>query len=79
MKTGLFIILACLFGLVVVVYSTEPPQEKPNIDNHYYDYLLEVHGDDSIPTYDLFDSKHDVVVYNIKASQLDSVIISDNQ
>jgi len=74
--------ILCL-GLFFVLYFTfEDNKEEviypTNHKHHQYDYILEVNGD-SIITYNLYDDQHKVVKENFLASELDSIIIYDNQ
>ena len=83
LKAGAFILLALVLGLFFVIFYLYEPKEttiqkKKTFGKHYHDYIIEVNGD-SIPTYDLFDSSHNVIAVGVYASQLDSVIIADNE
>lgn len=79
----LFLVAGLYFSLKMATSKEDVSQVKQkdslSTDNHYYDYIIEVYGDDSIPTYDLYDGSHNIVASNIKSSELDSVIIKDNE
>lgn len=78
-KSGLFVLLAMLLGLAFVFYYLNNKKSNKNYHRlHQYDYIMEVNGD-SIPTYNIYDQHHNMIAKEILASQLDSVIISDNE
>lgn len=71
-----------LFLTICYAFKEAEPHEDPiipsNHKHHQYDYILEVNGD-SIITYNLYDDQHKVVKEGFLASELDSIIIYDNQ
>lgn len=77
-NTGLFILTGLLVCLFFVLYYAFETKETVVKTQHTYDYLIEVNGD-SIITYDIYDDKHVLVADSILATQLDSVIIKDNE
>lgn len=86
LKVAMLLIALSLVGLVLTVYFSFHSKENDNkpvmnncVRNHWYDYIIEVDGEDSIPKYDIFDNDHKIIVRGITSAQLDSVIIKDNE
>lgn len=76
--SGPLILVGLLLSLFFVIYYFSGDHKETQITDHQYDYIIEVNGD-SIITYDIYDEKHNLVADSILATQLDSVIIKDNE
>lgn len=81
LKVAIMLIGLCIVGLIVILVLTVP--SKRTVEevkkNHWYDYIIEVDGEDSIPKYDIFDNDHNLIATGLKSTQIDSVIIKDNE
>jgi len=78
--SGALILVALCLGLFFVIYfvTGDYKETEAPTSNHQYDYIIEVNGDSTL-TYNIYDEKHNIVADSVLSTQLDSVIIKDNE